>query len=164
MSQTKTCPSCSGQAPLSAARCKECFHEFPAQRKRNYGPLMLLGVLGVLTLGASLVFFLLALQPTDQRILVDEETKSVVITTQYRSGPSAERIPFGDIVKIEHVANGGKYEVVAITTDAERRTLMSSAKEPLYSQAEQYASVMGKPFERVGDDEALRAKHDPMNP
>ena len=41
----KECPSCGGQAPYSAARCKDCFHDFDESalaKKRRDGPIFLL--------------------------------------------------------------------------------------------------------------------------
>jgi len=43
VAQTKTCPSCGAEVPSSAFRCKDCFHDFNAQKGRNWGPIMLLG-------------------------------------------------------------------------------------------------------------------------
>ena len=163
MAQFKTCPSCGAEVPSSAARCKDCFHDFTAQQGRNWGPIMLLGTIAGMTLIAAVAFFIVALGPTDQLILVDEETKSVVITTQYRQGPSTERIPFSDIVKLEHVSEGGTYSIVAITTDADRKVIMQGTKEPLYLEAERYAKVMEKPLERVGETEVLKANAPPQH-
>lgn len=156
MAQFKSCPSCGAEVPRSAARCKDCFYDFTADKKRNYGPLLLLGSLAGMTVVASIVFALLAFMPTDQLILVDQETQSIVITTKYRSGPSTERIAFGDVVKLEHVSESGSFEIIAITTDAERKVLMTSNGAPLYTEAEKYAQMMKKPLERTGTDESLK--------
>ena len=158
MPTMKYCPTCGCEAPVSAERCKQCFHDYSATKKRGWGPIILLGVVVGMTFVAAVVFWVVSRQPTDQLILVDQETKSIVITTQYQSGPSTERIPFADVVRIEHVAEGGAFRVVALTADADRKTLMTSDDEPLYAEAERYARVMEKPYERVGSDEELRNK------
>ncbi len=108
---------------------------------------------------AASIFLYQSSAPTDQVILVDEATRSVVITTQYRSGPQTERISFADIVKLEHVSEGSNHSVVAVTTDAERKVLASSSHEPLYRQGEQYAKLMEKPLERKGANEEIKRQN-----
>ncbi len=148
MSSTKTCPSCQAQVPLSAFRCKACFHDFAAS-KGSYGPLLVLGSVTFMTMVAAIGFFISAQQPTDQAIFVDQDTRSVVITTQYRSGPSTDRIKFDEITKLEHVAHSsGGYSIVAVTGDG--RTEISTSEHPMYAEGDRFAAMMGKPIELVG--------------
>jgi hypothetical protein len=162
MADVKNCPSCGAEVPASATRCKDCFHDFTASKKTSYaGPLLVLASIAGMTFVATIVFAIVAMMPTDQRILVDEGTQSVVITTKYRTSVETERIAFSDIIKVEHVASGGEYQIVVVTDDAERKTIMSSRKEPLYSEAEKYAKVMNKPLERVGEDEKVKSEASP---
>jgi hypothetical protein len=108
-----------------------------------------LGAFAAMAIIAAVVFFSLAGQPLEQRILVDEETRSVVFTTQYRSGPTTERLKFEDIGKLEHISNIGYQEVVAITLDGERKIIMTAEKTSLMRDAERYAAMMDKPLDKI---------------
>jgi hypothetical protein len=117
---------------------------------------VLLGSFALMPFIAAGIFLYLSGAPTDQVVLVDEATQSVVITTQYRSGPQTERIAFADVVKLEHVAEGNTYKIVAVTTDAERKVIATSSSEPLYRLGDQYSKVMEKPLERTGANEEVK--------
>lgn len=149
---TKDCPSCGTVVPVSAARCKECFHDFTEddpQKNSSSGPLVLLATLAAMAVVGGLTFWWIASQPVDGRILVDQESQSVVWTQKYRDRVETDRLPFADIVKLEYVlrATGG-FEIVAITTAGERRIIEEDSR-PLRTEATHYAQVMDKPLEEV---------------
>lgn len=149
---TRNCPSCGAEAPLSAHRCKQCFNDF-STRRMSWGPVLILGVLAVMSFVAAIAFLIAAMGPVDQRVLVSAETKSIVIATKYDAGIETRRIPFTDVVKLQHVPVNDGFNVVAITTDGEH-TVIQTGHEPLYDKADQYATMMGKTYERVGEVEA----------
>lgn len=148
---TRNCPSCGAEAPLSAHRCKQCFNDF-STRRASWGPVLILGVLAFMSFVAAIAFIVASLGPLDQRVLVSAETKSIVIATKYDSGVETRRIPFTDVVKLQHVPVTEGFNVVAITTDGEH-TVIQTDREPLYDKADQYAKMMGKTYERVGEIE-----------
>lgn len=150
----KTCPSCGTEVPESAARCKDCFHDFSensGKAKWWIGPLLLLGTLATMAAMGAGVFAYLAGQPVSPpRIVVNEETSSVEFVTQYRTGPKTDRVRFDEIAKLEYVLTAtGKHQVVAVTLDAERVVIQETSGESLSSQAEHYARLMEKPLERL---------------
>lgn len=144
---TKSCPDCGAEVPASAARCKECFHDFSESKPSKTGPIVLLAALAAMSILGALTFWVISMRPLEERILVDESTEAVIFTTHYRSGPETERLDWGDIASLEHVTTqGGKHRIVAITTTGDRRVIQASEERPLRSDAEHYAEVMQKPL------------------
>jgi hypothetical protein len=146
---TRHCPQCGTEAPASALRCKQCFHEYGG-RSLSFGPVVVLGVIAVMTFVAAVAFFVAGMGPVDERVLVSAETKSIVIATKYSGGPETQRIPFSDVATLEHRQVTEGYEVVATTTKGESRVI-HSGHEPLYMEAERYSAMIGKPYTRVGE-------------
>ncbi|MEQ1566486.1 MAG: hypothetical protein ABMA64_12665 [Myxococcota bacterium] len=148
----KSCPACGADVPVGATRCKECFHDFTeAGSGRSLawlGPLIVLGSIAAMAVSGSLILLFIWSQPIEVRALVDEETRSVVWTTKYRTGVETDRLMFDDVVKIEHVGAGGKFQVVAITTGGDRKVITEGAS-PLDGDGRHYAEMMNKPFEDV---------------
>ncbi len=148
---TKECPSCGVDVPASASRCKECFHDFTEEPPRRSwaGPLMLLASLaGMAVVGALTLLFIVS-APVEERILVDEDTQSVVWTRKFRTGVETDRLKFADIVKLEYVIkSSGGFEVAALTVDGGRRVIQED-RRPLRSEAAQYSELMQKPLEEV---------------
>ncbi len=115
-------------------------------------PMSLLVALAAMAVLGAVTFWFVSQRPLSQKILVDEETRSVIFTTEYRTGPEADRLAWDNIVKLQHVTTGaGDFEIVAITTDAERVIIQSSSESPLSGTASHYAKVMEKPLELVDD-------------
>lgn len=146
----KECPSCGTMVPTSASRCKECFHDFdepPAQS--NGGPIFLLGAVAAMAIVLAGVLWYVTSNPLEEKILVDEETHSVIWTRKYRSGVETERLHWRDIAKLEYVvrASGG-YEVAAVDLDGDR-FVIHEAPNPLKTEADHYAQMMEKPLDIV---------------
>jgi hypothetical protein len=152
MAATKTCPSCGAEAPSSAVRCKECFHDFAATKSgpnHKAGILLILGTITFMTLSGAGVFYWQSQLPLEHKILVDESTRSVIFTTQYRSGPVTERLKWDDVARLEHVLlRGGAAEVVAVRLDGERRTIQEGTSS-LAQVADHYSRLMEKPLTTV---------------
>lgn len=151
----RTCPQCGTEGPASAHRCKQCFHEH-SSRSASWGPVVILGVVAVMTFVAAVAFLFASMGPTDERVLVSAETKSIVIATKYGEDLRTTRIPFSDVVRLEHTPITEGYEVIALTTAGERRAI-HAGKEPLYGEAERYGQLMNKPVERMGEIEVPEA-------
>lgn len=147
----KECPSCGTMVPVSASRCKDCFHDFAEAppRRSVAGPLIMLASFAAMAVVGALTFWWIASSPIEEKILVDGESQSVVWTRKYRSGVETDRLAFTDIARIEYVtkASGG-FEVVAVTHTGDRK-LISEDVRPIKSTADQYAQLMEKPLEEV---------------
>ena len=158
---TKTCPDCGTDVPVSATRCKECFHDFNEQRAPRTGPIILLAALAAMSILGALTFWIVSMRPLEQRILVDESTEAVIFTTHYRSGPVTERLSWDDIAALEHVtAGGGTHAIVAITLSGDRVIIQESPNRPLRSDAEHYAKVMEKPVRFVDNTRGFHKMSD----
>ncbi len=150
---TKTCPSCGTEVPESAQRCKQCFHDFneatPLSR-RLVGPLILLAAFAGMAVVAVIALAVILSYPTEQKILVDEATQSIVTITQYRTRRVTDRVRWDEVERLEHVERMGEYEIRAIGKDGLATTIERS-EQPLEGAAENYASLMGKPLSKISE-------------
>ena len=146
----KGCPSCGAEVPTSATRCKECFHDFAAAPpKRSGGPIFLLAAFAAMAIVGSLTLWFVVSKPVEERILVDQESQSVIWTRRYRSGIETDRLKWLDIAKLEYVIKQtGDFDIVAITLGGDRRIIQTDTA-PLQSEAAHYAQLMEKPLEIV---------------
>lgn len=147
----KTCPACGADVPQVAQRCKHCFHDFDEAPKKKSGMVVLLGFVAVMAiLGAGVLSWILYFSVAE-KIIVDAETQSIVITRTSATDTESERIPFASIEKIEHVMGGERamFEVVAVTTDGRRYIIKQSSDAPLIGHAEHIAAVVKKPMVQV---------------
>ena len=142
----KTCPSCGAEAPKSARRCKDCFHDFVDKPKgMNWaGPIALLTALAGMVIVANLTLLWIVTRPQEQHIQVDQDSRSIVWTRTYVTGPESDRMLFDDVLKLEYVmhASGG-YEIAAVDKQGDRKVIQS-ADSPLAGEAQTYARVIGK--------------------
>ena len=149
---TKTCPSCGADVPVVAARCKSCFYDFneePAQNKS--GMMGLLVLFAAMALVGMSVFWYLHTQVAAERVVVEEETQTIIITRKSAAKTEATRVAFGDVTRVEYVLGGetALYEIVAVTGDGERHVIQASDDSPLDVRAEHVSRTMEKPLERV---------------
>ncbi len=149
---TKTCPSCAEEVPVVAARCKSCFFDFNEEPEANKG-----GMMGLLLLFAAMalvgmgVFWYLHTQVAAERVVVEEETQTIIITRKSAAKTEATRVAFGDVTRVEYVLGGDTalYEIVAVTGDDERYVIQASDDSPLDVRAEHISRTMEKPLQRV---------------
>lgn len=146
---TKSCPSCGESVPSEAPRCKHCFHDFTAAPpRRSNGLVGLLGLIAAMAVIGAGVFWYVGESRAQERIIVDEETKSIVFTTKYANRTETDRVRFEDVTKIELVIGGDDalYEVYAVTLDGDRRLINESDDKPLKGYAQKIAEVLEKPM------------------
>lgn len=151
--QTKECPSCGEDVVHVAYRCKHCFHDFEAPKSSGSwaGPIALLVSFAAMAVVGVVVLLVIVSRPLDERILVDQDTRSVIWTTQYRTGITTDRLMWTDIIKLEYATlSSGTYVVRAVTTDGDRR-IIHEGPSPLRSEANQYAELMDKPLDIVDE-------------
>jgi hypothetical protein len=152
----KSCPSCGTDVPKAAARCKECFHDFLEEAPPKPNPMLtMLGGLAVMAIVGALTFNYISSQPTDQKILVDQETESIIFTTPYRTGIETDRLNWSEIGKLEHHTSArGDFEIVAVELSGTRTTIQTDPDQTLLQTATIYSKMMGKPLEVIDNTPA----------
>lgn len=148
----KDCPSCAATVPAVARLCKHCFHDFqavPEKKSSNnfIGLLVLLVLLGAM--GAGTFGYIYSTNAAE-KIVVDAETQSLVITRTTASGTTTNRVNFADVTKVEYVKEPGEFKIVAVTTKDERFLIQLSGK-PIDGHAEHVAAVIDKPMVEVNN-------------
>ena len=148
----KICPSCGSECPESATRCKQCFHDFTVEidtRSKRVGPLAVLASFAAMAIVGSLILYFVVSRPVEERVLVDQDTQSVVWTRKFRNTIETERLRFDQIAKLEYVRTStGTFEIVAVDLEGERHVIQEDEKD-LRGEAGHYAKLMGKPFAEV---------------
>ncbi|MFT4626849.1 MAG: hypothetical protein ACI8PZ_005529 [Myxococcota bacterium] len=147
----KECASCGASVPRSANLCKHCFHDFTEDSvpTRSGGPIFLLGAVAAMAVLGALTLGYVASQPIEERILVDQDTRSVVWTRQYRSGIQTERLPWDQIAGLEYIIRGdGDFEIAAVASGGARHIIHADTS-PLKAEAEKYAQLMKKELKEV---------------
>ena len=121
----------------------------PNQSKRSRGPVILLASIAAMAIVGPLVLWKIVSQPIEERILVDEETQSIIWTRVYRQGIETERLKWADIGRLEYVMRSdGDFEILAIRTDGEAMVVQEGT-QPLDGTAQHYAKVMERPLRTV---------------
>ena len=147
----KDCSSCGATVPAVARLCKHCFHDFQAvpEKKSNnlIGFLVLLIVLG--GMGAA-TFGYIYNNNAAEKLVVDAETQSLIITRTTASGTTTNRVNFSDIGQVEYVMSPGEFLIVAVTNDGGRYTIQQSDK-PIDGHAEHVAHVIDRPMVEVNN-------------
>jgi hypothetical protein len=160
---TKTCPSCGAEVPVSAQRCKDCFHDFnaaPARGGGGKGVLILLATLAAMAIAGSWIVSWMSSFPTSIRTLVNGENKTIQVIQQFQDGRvETDQVTFDQVARIEYSAGGqGFFELTAVTSDGKRLILAHDPKNPLGAEAESYAKRINKPLETIdkppGQEEA----------
>lgn len=148
---TKTCPSCGAEVPEAAFRCKHCFHDFTEEPKKRSGLVGLLISVAAMAVVGLATFAYIFHYSAAEKIVVDAETQSIIITRKTATKTSTERVEFAKVEKVEHVMGGSKamFEIVAVTLDGSRYIVERSDDKPLKGKAEHVAAVMKKPYEEV---------------
>ena len=147
--KTKECPSCGAEVPKSAFRCKHCFHDLDEDQNGGSsmvwaGPIALLVSFAAMAVVGAITLAVIVSRPLEERILVDQDTRSVIWTTQYRTGITTDRLMWSDITRLEYVTrSNGTFCVRAVTTDGSQRVIHEGLG-PLTSEANQYAQLMDK--------------------
>jgi transposase-like protein len=150
--RVKICPSCGSEVPESANRCKQCFHDFTVEtetRSKRVGPLAVLASFAAMAIAGTLILLYIVSRPVEERILVDEDTQSVVWTRKFRNSIETERLRFDEIAKLEYVRTAtGRFEIVAVDHEGGRHVIQEDEQD-LRGEAGQYAKLMGKPLAEV---------------
>jgi hypothetical protein len=149
-----SCPSCGDLVPSIAKRCKHCFHDFMEEpAKQKSGLLGLLGLIAAMVMVGTGVMWYIHTQMAAERIVIDEETQSIVITRTSAAKTESTVVRFDEIAKVEYVLGGedSLYEVVAVAHDGTRHVIQASQDTPLDGKAEYVANAMDKPFAKVSN-------------
>lgn len=151
---TKTCPSCGADVPVVASRCKHCFFDFTAEAaeaKKSSAIVSLLGFIFVLLLIGAGTASMLADSQRAEKVIIDQETKSIIYTRTSATGTETERVTFDQVEKVKHIIGGddAMYTVVAVGTGGKEYRLKVSADQNLNGDGAHLAKIMGKPFEEI---------------
>lgn len=94
------------------------------------------------------VFWYAGARQAQEYIVIDEETKSIIFTTQYADRKETDRLKFEEVREVELVKGGsaGTWEVAVHTLDGKRRTVRVSNDTDLSSYALKVSSLVGKPL------------------
>ena len=150
--ETKECPSCYADIPVVASRCKHCFHDFNEEPPKKTNNLVgFLGLLLLLVAIGSATFYYVSQDLEQERILVDAESQSIVVTRTSGKGTTTERVNFADIEKVEYIMGGETrtFEIVAVTSHGDRYIIQASGDKPLKGHAEHIAAVIDKPLVEI---------------
>ncbi len=150
---TKECPSCGATVPVEATRCKHCFHDFTEAPPKKGGIVGLLVMLSLMAALAAGVLGYIYSSRSQERIVVDEETRTVIITRKTAEATDTERVSFDEITQVESVMGGEQamFEIVAVTKAGRRVVIQQSDDRPLKAHAEHLSHVMDKPFVEVSN-------------
>jgi len=100
-------------------------------------------------IGAGTLYWIVSM-PVEQKILMDQETQSVIWTTKYRGDKvTTERLNWSNIGRFEYlITSSGKHRIEAVTITGERH-LIEEGTSPLKTTADKYAALAQKPLEVV---------------
>ena len=143
------CPSCGNEIPVTATRCKHCFHDLSAADapKKSSG-----AIVGVIVL--LLVFVVVggwmyqAVFTQDQlgNVTIDpKEQRVVLVYTGLGKEPTTRQVSFDDVVSVEmqagqYLIGGSHYEVYLVLRDGEKVLVNKSTDATL----EDYANTVAK--------------------
>lgn len=143
------CPSCGNEIPVSATRCKHCFHDLTEHETQKGSSGALMGVIVML-----LVFIVVGgwmYQSVFNKsqlgnVTVDpKEQRVVLVYTALGEEPTTRQIPFEDVASVEmqagaYLIGGSHYEVYLILRDGEKVLVNKSTDGTL----EDYANNIAK--------------------
>jgi hypothetical protein len=151
-----TCPSCGTPAPAGARRCKECFHNYadtkPAQSLAQQF-LPILTAVALISVGLAATVGWMVAQPVDERSLVDASQRQIQWVRTYKDGRLETRsIAFDDVKAITlHLATGGQSRIEVTDKSGSSLVIDAAVGKGLQARANEYARMIGKPLETVGD-------------
>jgi hypothetical protein len=143
------CPSCGNEIPVSATRCKHCFHDLSEDEapKKSSGALM--GVLVMLLVFIAVGGWMYqSVFNTNQlgNVTIDpKEQRVVLVYTALGEDPSTRQIPFDDVASVEmqagsYLIGGFHYEVYLVLRDGDKVLINKSTGGTL----EDYANTVAK--------------------
>ena len=101
------------------------------------------GGLGVVGAAGGFVYYT-ANAVIDERVLIDEETESLVRTTRTRSDVEIERTPFSEVEAVEQVQEGDEWVTRALLPDGSSVEIDRSRRENTHLR-DQAAERIGVP-------------------
>ncbi len=142
------CPSCGNEIPVSATRCKYCFHDLSEDDAPSKGGGMLVGVLLLLLVFVAAGFWTFQ-SVFDQEQLGNvtfdpREQRVVLVYTGFGKEPTTRQVDFAQVASVEmkadqHLLGGNHYEVFLVLNDGEK-VLINRNEATL----EDYANTVAK--------------------
>jgi len=144
------CPSCGNEIPVSATRCKYCFHDLSADEASNKraGGVLVGVLLLVLVFVAAGFWTYNSVFDQEQlgNVTIDpKERRIVLVYTGFGKEPTTRQVGFDEVASVEMQAGqfllgGNFYEVSLVLNDAEKVLINKSTEGSL----EDYANTVAK--------------------
>lgn len=142
------CPSCGNEIPVSATRCKYCFHDLTEDKESRKVGGVLVGVLLLALIFVAAGFWTYN-SVFDQsqlgNVTIDpKERRVVLVYTSLGKEPTTRQIPFDKVSSVEMLASqnllaGNQYEVFLVLGDGEKVKINSGGES-----LEDYANTVAK--------------------
>ena len=143
------CPSCGNEIPVSATRCKYCFHDLSEDDAPKKSGGMLVGVLLLLLVFVAAGFWTFQ-SVFDQEQLGNvtfdpKEQRVVLVYTGFGKEPTTRQVDFSQVASVEmqagqYLLGGNHYEVYLVLNDGEKVLINRSTEATL----EDYANTVAK--------------------
>lgn len=149
---SKYCPQCSETAPGYAKLCRHCFYDFKKAETPKKFPLGFSIGLLLLSLVAFVMTRHLASSQNRPYYHLHSESKALLVAQVNSQGTTADRIPFEDIKRLEHIigASDGKFVIAAVLKSGESITLKTS-DQSLEQDVKTMSSNSGLEYETVNN-------------
>jgi len=143
------CPSCGNEIPVSATRCKYCFHDLSEDReqKKAGGAIVGLVLLALVFVAAGFWTFQSVFEQSQLgNVTIDPiERRVVLVYTALGEDPTTRQVSFDNVASVQleagqYLLGGNHFEVYLVLNDGERLLINKSTEEPL----ENYANTVAK--------------------
>lgn len=143
------CPSCGNEIPVSATRCKYCFHDLSVEKEQKKASGLIVGVilLALVFVAAGFWTFQSVFDQSQLgNVTIDpKERRVVLVYTSLGEDPTTRQISFEQIASVEMQAGqfllgGNHYEVFLVLNDDEKVLINKSTDGRL----EDYANTVAK--------------------
>lgn len=143
------CPSCGNEIPVTATRCKHCFHDLSEVQpgKRSGGALVgvIILLLVFVAVGGWLYQSVFNQSQLGNVTIDPKEQRVVLVYTGLGKEPTTRQIGFDDVASVEmqagqYLIGGAHYEVYLVLRDGEKVLVNKSTAGTL----EDYANTVAK--------------------
>jgi hypothetical protein len=147
--EMQDCPSCGNEIPVSATRCKYCFHDLAAEKEQKKVGGAVVGVLllALVFVAAGFWTFQSVFDQTQLgNVTIDpKERRVVLVYTSLGDDPTTRQVSFDDVASVQMTAGqyllgGNHFEVYLVLNDGDKVLINKSTEGPL----DDYANTVAK--------------------